>query len=321
MRLQELYKTAIEIGKENDPRGKAIIMRELEKVNKQYNELKDDKKTDFDQDKLFNPYVDTRILYGKDNIDIKTIIIGIDMEAGEILLADRLKEKGRKVDLVIAHHPEGYAYASFYQVMSMQADILNKFGVPINVAEGVMESRIKEVERRVLPANHTRSVDVARLLDIPFMCIHTPADNCVTTYLQNLFNQKSPYTVEEVIKILKEIPEYKDASVHNTGVKIIVGAEGRRCGKIFVDMTGGTEGSKEIFSKLSNTDVGTLICMHMSDDNRKEAEKNNMNVIIAGHIPSDTLGINLLLDELCKKEQLDIIGCSGFQRISGRKNQ
>ena len=319
MKLLELYKTAVEIGKNNDPRDKKCIERELEKVKKEYDKLEKDKKEEFDQDRLFNPYSDTRILYGDNDIDVKNILVGIDIEAGEILLADRLREKGEKIDLVISHHPEGYAYANFYRVMDMQADILNKLGIPINVAEGIMESRIKEVERRVLPVNHTRAVDIARLLDIPFMCIHTPADNCVTSYLQNLFNDKQPYTVEDVIKILKEIPEYKTAARYNTGVKIIAGRENKRCGKVFVDMTGGTEGSKNIFSKLSNTDIGTIVGMHMSEENRKEAEKNNINVVIAGHMASDTLGLNLILDELCKKENLKIITCSGFTRISHKQ--
>jgi hypothetical protein len=38
-------------------------------------------------------------------------------------------------------------------------------------------------------------------------------------------------------------------------------------------------------------------------------------VVIAGHISSDTLGLNLLLDEIEKEEKLKIINCSGFRRI------
>jgi len=37
--------------------------------------------------------------------------------------------------------------------------------------------------------------------------------------------------------------------------------------------------------------------------------------VIAGHISSDSLGVNLLLDEL-EKKGIEIIPCSGLIRIS-----
>jgi hypothetical protein len=40
-----------------------------------------------------------------------------------------------------------------------------------------------------------------------------------------------------------------------------------------------------------------------------------LNVVVAGHIASDTLGLNLLLDEVEKGGALDIVGASGFERI------
>jgi lipid A disaccharide synthetase len=38
-------------------------------------------------------------------------------------------------------------------------------------------------------------------------------------------------------------------------------------------------------------------------------------VIIAGHVSSDTLGLNLLFDEIEKGEPLEFVGVSGFERI------
>ena len=80
-------------------------------------------------------------------------------------------------------------------------------------------------------------------------------------------------------------------------------------------MTGGTGGSKEVFPKLANTEIGTIVGMHIGEEHYKEAEKHHINVVIAGHMASDTLGVNLLLDELMKKENLEIITCSGFTRV------
>lgn len=315
MKLIELYKKAIQTGIENDPRGKDKVLKELEKRKKDYEGIPDKKKEFFDKESLENPYSDSRILFGTGDEEIKTIIAGIDMEVGELVLADSLRKNGTQVDLVLSHHPEGSAYARLFSVMYMQADILGRFGVPINIAESLMESRIKEVERRLMPVNHTRAVDAARLLNIPFMCLHTPADNMVATYLQKLFDEKQPYTLDDIIELLLEIPEYRDAEKKNAGPKILIGSKERKAGKIFVDMTGGTEGSKDIFQSMALSGINTVVAMHLSEDHRKEAEKNHINVVIAGHIASDTVGLNLLLDKITEGEDIKILECSGFKRI------
>src|SRR3990172_6012274 len=314
MKIKDIYTKAVQCGIELDPRGKSEVEAELKRAKKDFDELKEDKKKEFDKEKLINPYADTRILYGDPDRDVKVVFVGIDMEVGEVLLADRLTGKGKSIDLVISHHPEGRAMAALYEVMDMQAGILLKYGVPINVAEDIMAERIKEVERRLLPANHTRAVDAARLLDIPFICIHTPSDNAVTDYLQNKFAEKEPGRVSDIIDILRDIPEYKDAMNEKAGPKIFVSSEKRRAGKVFVDMTGGTGGSKNVFEKLSNAGVGTVVGMHISEDHRKEAEKNHINVVIAGHISSDNLGMNLLLDSIL--DGVEVITTSGFRRFS-----
>ena len=321
MKLQKIYDTVIARGIDADPRGRKAVLKSLAKNKKAYKEMKEKEKEYFDAETLTNPYADTRILHGTGEEEIRTALVGIDMEMGEILLADRLSTNGKKVDLVLAHHPQGKAYANFYEVMNMQADILNRFGVPINVAEGLMEGRIKEVERKLSPANHTRATDMARLLDIPFMCMHTPTDNMVVHYLQKLFDKAKPDTLDDIIEILKKIPEYREACRNNAGPRILLGAKNRSAGKIFVDMTGGTEGAKEIFESLVNSGVNTIVGMHLSDEHRNEAEKHHLNVVIAGHISSDNLGINLMLDEVRKNGRLNIIECSGFRRFSRLNKQ
>ncbi len=315
MKLKDIYRFAINWGMVADPRGKAKVQKELDAVNQEYKGLKDGERKYFDQERLKNPYADTRLLYGNEDIDVKRILVGIDIEIGEVLLAERLNDRQRKIDLIIAHHPEGRALAGFYDVMHMQADILNKLGVPINVAEGILKERIKEVERRVMPVNHNRAVDVARILDIPLMCIHTPADNGVTRYLQDMVDKLSPETVGQVLELVLEIPEYQQAARNNAAPTILVGSEKNRCGKVFVDMTGGTGGSKQAFEKLAKTDVGTVLGMHIGEEHYKQAEKNHINVVIAGHIASDSLGMNLLLDELMQQEKMEVTCCSGFQRV------
>jgi putative NIF3 family GTP cyclohydrolase 1 type 2 len=316
LKLSKIYDFVVKEGIAADPRGKDAISKNLAGVKKEYEALKEKDKTLFDKEKLANPYADTRILNGDPATEVKKVLLGVDIEVGEVLLADRLRQAGKKIDLVLSHHPEGSAYANFYEVMGMQADILNKFGVPINIAEGMLKDRMREVERRIMPANHTRAVDAAKLLGIPVMCCHTPADNHVVTYLQKLFDSRKPDTVGEILDILKEIPEYREGIKINAGPKILFGDPKNRTGKIFVDMTGGTEGPKDIFEKLETAGVGTIVAMHVGEEHFKNVQKGHINVVIAGHIQSDNLGLNLLLDKLLKEEKLELIECSGFKRIA-----
>ncbi len=321
MKLKEIYELAIKIGMEADPRGKEEVKKALSRAKENFEKMKEDEKEFFDTEKLANPYSDTRILYGDPGKEIRGIIVGIDMEAPEVILADRLNEKGEKIDLILAHHPEGKSLANLPDVMAMQADLWGKQGVPINIGDVLIDKRMKEVFRSIMPVNHQRAVDAARLLNIAFMNVHTPVDNLVTSYLQRLLDEKKPYTVSDIVSELKKIPEYKSAAKNGVGPTVLVGNGLKRAGKIVVDMTGGTEGPEEVMEKLANAGVGTLVGMHMSDKLREKAETHHINVVIAGHIASDTIGLNLYLDELEKTEKerkgsLKIIACSGFERVS-----
>jgi len=317
MKLQRLYDAAVQHGMAVDPRGRKRVLQDLAAAKKAYADLKKDEKARFDVERLTNPYSDSRVLWGEGSAEVKSVLVGIDIEVGEAVLADRLIEKGRRIDALWAHHPEGAALANLGGVMAMQADILSAFGVPITAAEGLIEPRIREVERLVMPTNHMRAVDAARLLGIPMLCTHTPADNCVTDHLQKMFDRRKPETVGDVVDVLREIPEYRDAEPHGMGLKVFAGSARRRAGRVFVDMTGGTSGSEKTLEKIANTsDIGTIVAMHIPEKHREEAEKHHINVVIAGHVASDTLGMNLLIDavEKANGSPLTVVECSGFKR-------
>jgi putative NIF3 family GTP cyclohydrolase 1 type 2 len=316
MKLKDLYRRVVEAGIANDLRGAAAIAALLEEEKARFEKLPEGDRADFDADRLFNPFSDTRLLTGDPETEVRTIIAGIDMDVSELLLAQCLKKDGgRNIDLVIAHHPQGRALSRLYDVMRLQVDLLASCGVTLGVAEKLMDKRIDEVERRLMPANHNRTVDAARLLGLPLMCIHTAADNCVTHFLTRLFEREKPARLKDVLSLLKAIPEYRKAASLQVPPKIVSGSEDSRCGTIFVDMTGGTEGSKDSLEKLASAGVSTLVGMHISEEHLETAKKANLNVVIAGHISSDSLGLNVLLDEVEKEEEFKFVCTSGFERV------
>ena len=313
MKIEEIYNYVIEEGINKDPRKPEGVREMLDRQQKKYDEMKEDEKKDFDLESLKNPYTDTRILCGDPQSEVKRMMVGVDIEVGEVMLADRLAEKGKPVDLIMAHHPEGKALAELHEVMHLQEDIMARYGVPINVAESIMASRISEVKRGLMPINHNRAIDAAKILGIAMLCAHTVADNQVTAFLQDMFDGEKPRTLGDIIKLLKDIPEYSEAAKNGAGPDIIQGSKERRAGKVLVDMTGGTSGSENAYEKLSQAGIGTIVGMHMTDKHRKEAEKHHINVVIAGHIASDSLGMNLLLDGI-EKQGVEIVPCSGIIR-------
>lgn len=312
MTINQIYKLAIELGIKADPRPKAQINKILKREQKKYQKLQGVKKDIFDQERLKNPYADTRILYGEPNREVKKVLVGIDIGPGEILLAKELT----KIDLVISHHPLGIALAGVDGVMELQADLLAQYGIPINIAESLIEKRMSEVSRGVAPINHERTVDTARLLKMPLICVHTPCDNQVYAQVNKKIvqKQKNLDTVEDVMDMLYTFYEYKEAAKLGAGPMLFAGKKERRTGKIaLTEITGGTEGNKEIFKYMAQAGIGTIVGMHMSEPNRKEAEKHHVNVIIAGHMASDSLGLNVFLDTLAQKG-VQTIPCSGLIR-------
>lgn len=312
MKTKEIYNLAIETGKKADFRGINGLKKVLERKKQKFESLSKKEKADFDIETLENPYSDSRILNIAQDKPIKKILAGIDIDSAEVLLAKAIGD----IDLIISHHPLGKALATLSEVMELQCDVLNQYGVPINVAEGLMREKISEVARGLNRVNHQKTVDAARILGFNLICLHTACDNLAAKFLKEKVEKaKNITTLEDLLNLLKEIPEYKEAIKIGAGPKIFVGNKENRCGRIAItEITGGTEGSPKLYEKMAIAGIGTIIGMHIDEEHKKEAESANINVVVVGHMSSDSLGMNLFLDKL-EKKGIKIIPCSGLIRI------
>jgi len=315
MKLKNIYDICVRSGRAADPRGTAEVDRALAATRKSYDKLDDIDRPFFDVERLTNPYSDTRICAGDPDAEIRGLLVGIDMEVGEVMLADRLREKGEPIDLVFAHHPEGPGYANLHEVMYMQADLWAAQGVSIAAGDAMIATRAEEIRRRISPVNHYRAIDAARLLDLASLSCHTPADNSVQTFVQRFLDEQQPETLDDLVHVLRTIPEYADGARKGYGPSIVVGSGSARPGRMVVDMTGGTEGPKEALDRLSAAGVGTLVGMHYSEEHKKHAEELKLNLVVAGHISSDVLGMNLILDAVEAEGDIAIYCTSGMVRV------
>jgi len=225
MKVQEIFDLAVKIGIKNDPRGPKEVADYLKSVKKDYAELPKSKQKEFDKERLTNPYSDSRILAGEKDKRVKRVLVGIDIGTGGVLLAKELERQGKKIDLIIAHHPAGKSLADLHEVMDLQTSVYSKAGVPENIAEGIVREQMEDVSRKIAPVNHYESPMAAELLSMAMINIHTPADNCVWNFVEKFIAKKNPKRVGELIEVLKEIPEYKKAIELGAGPVIFSGSE------------------------------------------------------------------------------------------------
>lgn len=320
MTLADLYKKVVEMGMKSDPRSPDDLKRFLKSRNEEYKKLKTKEEKELQKDLTWNPYDDTRIVYGDPKKTVKVVFVGIDIETQDLTLIHqlnlkRIAEKKKPIDLVMAHHPEGYALGGLSEVMDdLHVEVLRQSGVPVNITEKVLASRVRDVSISIQSSNLHRTMDSARLLDLPLICCHTVADNHAYQVIKKILDQAKPYRLKEVVDSLMKIPAYKKASeLFSKSVDIQVGSPDSRAGKIIIGgFTGGTEGNPDITQFMVNVaGIGTSIDMHMSREHRKLAEKYRLNSVVANHMASDSIGMQPIVD-MMKKSGIEVVTGSGY---------
>ena len=284
MTIEQIYNLGIKLGREADPRGAAKSKGAS--------------------------YADSAIHFSYRNLQVKKVLAGIDIGGEELLLADKMQE----IDLVIAHHSAGKSLACLSDVMPMQIEMLKSYGLPEKAVKKLIKERQGEFARKIMPINHGRSVDFAKLIKMPFMNLHTPLDNLAAKFLNDLIKKKKSVKISGLIKVLETVPEFREAKKSKTSLQIFSGHKNKTCGKIIVDCTGGVPVGKEIYEHFKKAGVNTVVACRLSDAHRLAAREAGINVVITGHIATDSLGMNLFFDQLAKKG-IEIVPCSGLIRV------
>lgn len=306
---KQIYELALKMGIKNDPRGEKEVKKILADNKKEYKKLDKEKKKYADECSLFNPYSDSRLLTDDSDKKVKKLLVGIDMDLGELLLADKLG-----ADMVWAHHPEGRGLLDLDKVMHLQIDTLFAAGIAENIADKSMAKRMGEIKKGIHAINAYKNIQAAEALGLAYICTHTMADNITETFVKDVLKKKKCKTLGDIKKALLSIPEYEEGAKRGDGPEIYAGSEKSRAGKVHVFMTGGTSPGDDVYEKLSHAGVGTLVDMHMSKTALEKAEKHGLNVVCAGHIPSDSIGMNIIADEV-EKKGVKVIAVGGMIRV------
>jgi hypothetical protein len=112
-------------------------------------------------------------------------------------------------------------------------------------------------------------------------------------------DKKPNATVGDVVTSLQKLSEFRNAQ---TPIEIRLGKPSNKAGKVFVSHAAGTNGGYDVAKTFFKYGVGTLIYIHISSADLEHLRTDGVeNLIITGHISSDSVGINPFLAELEKK--------------------
>jgi len=231
---------------------------------------------------------------------IKRVLIGIDLEGAELVVA---KEQG--FDLALAHHPAGgTAVLRMDQVFARHVELMVRAGVPEAAAQAAVEDKLYEDRITGQIRNYDQLPALARLLGLPYMNIHTPLDEIGRRRMAEAAAEMSPaQTVADLIAHFRErFGEFRHAL---TEIQCLVGHARNRLGRVAVAHGAGTNGGYPVAKAYFNHGVDTVVYIHCQPvAARRLAQEyggKGKNLVVTGHIASDSVGINPFVQALREK--------------------
>ncbi len=249
--------------------------------------------------------VDSGVLYPGE--DLQRVMAGIDIGTAELRMAQDLG-----YDLALAHHPAGgRAVLDFPHVLEKHATLMKTHEVPEEAAREAVEA----LKAEHVAAAHARNYDlvpsVARMLQMPFMSVHNPCDELGRQILDRTLRDgcDEDATVADAVACLERLPEFQIAE---TAIWVAMGTEDAPLGRFAMIHGAGTNGGYPVASALYEAGVDTVLYIHVLPAHLarlKERYPEGKNLVITGHLASDSVGMNPLVARL-RGEGLEV-DCMG----------
>jgi len=233
--------------------------------------------------------------------DVRRALFGIDADTGDLLMAKQLG-----YDLLINHHPTGgSSQVNFPQILRKHGVLLERAGVPKDAAERAVRALLDEHEPDAHRRNYDRLPSAARLLKMPLMAIHNPCDEIGRRVMDEALRTGLPRNpkVRDAVAVLDRMPEFAKAV---TRIVVRMGKEENPLGKWVVIHGAGTNGGYPVAKAAFDRGIDTVFYIHVDAGNLRRlrdeyGREGARNLVVTGHIASDSVGINVLVRELRKR--------------------
>jgi len=245
--------------------------------------------------------------------EVRRVYVGIDIDVAELLLAKTLG-----VDGIIAHHPVGsHARLRLSDVIDRHEAQMRAEGIPADTAHKLMLARRDPVAHALHTSNYDRVIDAAKQLQMPLMNIHLAADIIGRQFFIDFVGRivdGDATTVGSLVDELKSIPEMEASLVQP---ELWLGSAENPVGRWLVQMAAGANGGASIYRTYYEYGINTILAMHIDDRDLRELEQLRLpgaNLVITGHMPSDSIGMNRVIAAL-EQRGLEVIAGSGVIRV------
>ena len=245
--------------------------------------------------------------------EVRRVYVGIDIDVAELLLAKTLG-----ADCVIAHHPVGSrARLGIPEVIERHEAQMRAEGIPADSAHKLMLARRDPVGHALHTSNYDRVVEAAKQLEMPMMNIHLAADIIGRQFFIDFVGRivdGQGTTVGSLVDELKTVPEMEASLVQP---ELWLGSNENPVGRWLVQMAAGTNGGAAIYRTYYEHGISTILAMHIDDRDLRELEQLQLpraNLVITGHMPSDSIGMNRIIAAL-EQRGLEVIAGSGVIRV------
>jgi hypothetical protein len=169
--------------------------------------------------------------------------------------------------------------------------------------------------------NYDRLPSAARLLGMPFMNIHAPADETGRRLMHEAIASavRGAAKVQDAVRALESMSEFK---VAKTPIVARMGSFAAPLGRWVFVHGAATNGGYPVASALFRHGVDTVFYIHIDAAHLKRLRDefgDSKNLVVTGHIASDSVGINAVIRRL-EKAGLAVTAMGGVIGLSRVKS-
>ena len=228
--------------------------------------------------------------------NIKKIFVSIDVTPVDIYLAKNLG-----CDCVLTHHPIGKSLLSFYKVFDRHIDFMLEKGIQKNLAFSLVEDLKYKISLKSHSLIYNDVVSTSEILKMPLLNIHQPLDEYMRQTILRKLDASKLESISDMIKAIEEILEFKKAL---TKILVCNGKSTNKIGKWVLILAAGSNGGYDIARTYYENNISTVIYLHIDYNELIKLKKDPKckNLIILGHLPGDSIGMNGICKELEKRD-------------------